>query len=83
MEIENRTELVSEAISLIINSAPISEVLRVYSLALQNELNSMDDVTLSSALVNAGYSTLAEKYNLLGILEDHSEADSELGEYED
>lgn len=69
MEIENRTELMSEAISLIINSAPISEVLRVYSLALQNELNNMDDVTLASALVNAGYSTLADKYNLVEISE--------------
>jgi hypothetical protein len=62
MTIENRTELVSETISRVINNAPVSEVLRVYSLAVQNEIEKLDDGELLSALETAGYVDLIEKY---------------------
>lgn len=62
MEISNREELVSETISRVINNAPVSEVLRVYSLAVQSELEKLSDEDLLSSLQNAGYLDLVERY---------------------
>lgn len=67
--IENRTELVSETISRVINNAPVSEILRVYSLAVQNEIDKLDDEGLISALETAGYVDLIEKYTSMEQIE--------------
>lgn len=63
MEIQNRADLVNETIGRVINNAPVSEVLRVYSLALQAELDGMTDDELLSSLLTAGYNDLIEKYS--------------------
>lgn len=62
MAINDKPALINEAISRVINNAPVSEVLRVYSLALQAELERMEDEEILSSLENAGYSDLIEKY---------------------
>lgn len=63
MEPSNREALVSETISRVINNAPVSEILRVYSLAVQNELNTLTDEELLEAVQNAGYLDLVSKYS--------------------
>lgn len=62
MTIENRSDLVSETISRVINNAPVSEILRVYSMAIQNEIDKLNDEELISAVEKAGYLDLVEKY---------------------
>lgn len=64
MEIKNREKLVSDTISRVINNAPISEILRVYSLAVQSELDRLSDDELIAAIEKAGY---------LDLIEDHAE----------
>lgn len=62
MKITNKTELVNETISRVINNAPISEILRVYSMAIQGRLEELSDTELVESLINAGYMDLIEKY---------------------
>lgn len=62
MKIKNREELTNEITSLILNNTPIREVLRVYSLALQQELNSLDDEALVEQLRQAGYGEFLEPF---------------------
>lgn len=62
MAINDKAGLVNEAISRVINNAPVSELLRVYSLALQAEIEKMSDEEFLSSLENAGYTDLLEKY---------------------
>lgn len=62
MKINDKTALISEAISRVVNNAPVSEILRVYSLALQAELDKMDDEKLVNSLETAGYLDLLKKY---------------------
>jgi len=62
MTIENRAELVSETVSRVLNNAPVSEILRVYSLAVQNEIDKLNDYDLIMAVERAGYLDLLEKY---------------------
>lgn len=62
MKVTNKTELVNETISRVINNAPISEILRVYSMAVQSRLEELSDTELVESLINAGYMDLIEKY---------------------
>jgi hypothetical protein len=62
MQINDRNALVSETITRVLNHAPVSEVLRVYSLAIQHELEKLSDEELTAAIQNAGYLDLVEKY---------------------
>jgi hypothetical protein len=62
MQINDRNALVSETITRVLNNAPVSEVLRVYSLAIQHELDKLSDEELTAAIQNAGYLDLVEKY---------------------
>lgn len=62
MKITNKTELVNETISRVINNAPISEILRVYSMAIQGRLEELSDTELVESLINAGYMDLIETY---------------------
>lgn len=63
MSIENRKEFQTEIIGRVLNSAPVSEILRVYSLFLQSELEKLDDEDFLQAALNAGYTDLIEKYS--------------------
>lgn len=62
MEIKDRKELVNSAISRVINNAPISEILRVYSMAVQTELEKLSDTELVNSVLGAGYMDLIEKH---------------------
>lgn len=62
MEIKNKEALLGEAVSRVLNNAPVSELLRVYSLALHAELERMSEEELLGSLENAGYQDLIEKY---------------------
>lgn len=62
MEIKDREGLVAETISRVINNAPINEILRVYSVAVRNELDKLSDEKLIESIETAGYSDLVEKY---------------------
>lgn len=70
MEILNKEQLISNTVSRALNNAPVSEILRVYSLALQNEIAQMSDVDLFEALNSAGYTDLIEKHFPLESLEE-------------
>ena len=63
MTIENRTEFVNELISRVLSNAPVSEVMRVYSLSVQAAIEELDDEGFLQAVLNAGYTDLIEKYS--------------------
>jgi hypothetical protein len=62
MEKENRESLTNEMLSRVLNLAPVSEVLRVYSLSVQNTLDAMSESELLESCLKAGYTDLIEKY---------------------
>ena len=64
MAIENKAEFVSEVVSRVINNAPISEILRVYSLFVQEGISELSDEDLLEAVLKAGYTDLLEKYSV-------------------
>lgn len=62
MEITDRENLLNETISRVINNAPVSEVLRHYSVSVQEQLSRLSDEELIDALHNAGYTDILEKF---------------------
>ncbi len=62
MTIENKTEFVNEVISRVLSNAPVSEVMRVYSLSVQAAIEELDDEEFLQAVLNAGFTDLIEKY---------------------
>lgn len=64
MTIENRTEIVNEVVSRVINNAPVAEVLRVYSQAVQAAVDELSDEDFLESILKAGYTDLIEKYSL-------------------
>lgn len=74
MAINDRKALTGEAVGRVINSAPVSELLRVYSIALHAELERLTDEELISSLETAGYLDLIEKYTGSGDGEETSDS---------
>ena len=62
MTIKDKPEFVNEVISRVINNAPISEVLRVYSLSVKAAIDELEYDGFFQAVLNAGYTDLIEKY---------------------
>lgn len=62
MTINNKSELISETVSRVVNNAPVSELLRVYAESLRIHIESLSDEDLEKSLENAGYTDLIEKY---------------------
>jgi hypothetical protein len=77
MNEEQRQQLVSEVITRSINCAPVNEVIRVYSLSLQNAIEAMDDTELLEAVLKAGFTDILEKYVYLEDLISDDEGTSE------
>lgn len=73
METKQREHLVNEVISRVINTAPINEVIRVYSLSVQKSLEVLSDQDLLEEVLKAGYTDILEKYSNL---EEFIEGDS-------
>jgi hypothetical protein len=73
MTIKDKPEFVNEVISRVINNAPISEVIRVYSLSVKAAIDELDDDGFFQAVLNAGYTDLIEKYADLDDLDEFVE----------
>jgi hypothetical protein len=73
MTIKDKPEFVNEVISRVINNAPISEVLRVYSLSVKAAIDELDDDGFFQSVLNAGYTDLIEKYADLDDLDEFVE----------
>lgn len=65
MDQEARKELTNEVVSRVLNNAPVSEVLRVYSLSVQSALEGLSEGDLFESLLKAGFTDLVEKYGNL------------------
>jgi hypothetical protein len=65
MDKETRESLTNEVISRVLNNAPITEVLRVYSLSVQSGLESLSEGDLLESILKAGYTDILEKYSNL------------------
>jgi hypothetical protein len=63
MDKETRENLTNEVISRVLNNAPITEVLRVYSLSVQSGLESLSEGDLLESVLKAGYTDILEKYS--------------------
>lgn len=62
MTIENKSELINETISRVVNNAPVSELLRVYAETLRSHVESLSEEDLVASLRNAGFLDLLTKY---------------------
>ena len=86
MDKETRENLTNEVISRVLNNAPITEVLRVYSLSVQSGLESLSEGDLLESILKAGYTDILEKYSDLEQLVtgeyDEEDEDDEDEDYE-
>lgn len=64
MAIENREDVVNVLISRVTENAPLRELIRVYSEAVQAAVSQMDDDGLLRAIVQAGYPDILEAFGL-------------------
>jgi hypothetical protein len=62
MAIENKEEFLSQVISRVINNAPVSEVLRVYSLSVKAAIADLSEEDLIESVLKAGYTDLLEEF---------------------
>lgn len=58
----NRNLVEADLISRVLNNTPISEILRVYSLALQSEISKLSDEDLFTQMKVANYDDLLAKH---------------------
>lgn len=75
MKIKDRVALTSDTVSRVINSAAISEILRVYSMSVQRELDALSDEDFISSLESAGYLDLLEKHTTGEVFDSRVEVD--------
>jgi hypothetical protein len=61
---ENREEIVNVLISRVLENAPLRELIRVYSEAVQAALAQLSDDDVIRSIANAGYTDILEAYNL-------------------
>jgi len=64
MTIENRTDVVNALISRVCENAPLKELIRVYSEAVQAAVSQMSDDDLIGAIAQAGYPDILEAFGL-------------------
>lgn len=63
-EITNREDVVNVLVSRVCENAPLRELIRVYSEAVQAAVSQMDDDGLLRAIVQAGYPDILEAFGL-------------------
>lgn len=61
---ENRTEVVNVLTSRVIENAPLRELIRVYSEAVQAAIGNLSDDDVIRSIAQAGYADIIETYNL-------------------
>ena len=64
MAIENREDVVNVLTSRVTENAPLRELIRVYSEAVQAAVGQMDDDALINAIAQAGYPDILEAFGL-------------------
>lgn len=62
--LENRTEVVNSLTSRVIENAPLRELIRVYSEAVQAAIGNLSDADVVRSIAQAGYTDLLENFNL-------------------
>jgi hypothetical protein len=61
---ENRTEIVNVLTSRVIENAPLRELIRVYSEAVQSAIANLSDDDVIRSISAAGYTDILEAFNL-------------------
>jgi len=61
---ENRTEIVNVLTSRVIENAPLRELIRVYSEAVQAAIANLSDDDVIRSIAAAGYTDILESFNL-------------------
>ena len=61
---ENRTEIVNVLTSRVIENAPLRELIRVYSEAVQSAIANLSDDDVIRSIAAAGYTDILEAFNL-------------------
>ena len=62
--IENRAEVVNVLTSRVIENAPLRELIRVYSEAVQAAIGNLSDADVARSISAAGYTDILEAFNL-------------------
>jgi hypothetical protein len=62
--IENRQEVTNVLVSRVIENAPLRELIRVYSEAVNSAVAQLSDADLVRSVVAAGYNDILEAFNL-------------------
>ena len=63
-EISNREEVVNVLTSRVIENAPLRELIRVYSEAVQSAIANLSDDDVIRSIAAAGYTDILETYSL-------------------
>ena len=61
---ENRSEVVNVLTSRVIENAPLRELIRVYSEAVQAAIGNLSDEDVIRSIAQAGYVDILEAFNL-------------------
>ena len=61
---ENRTDVVNVLTSRVIENAPLRELIRVYSEAVQSAIGQLSDDDVIRSIAAAGYGDILEAFNL-------------------
>jgi 20S proteasome alpha/beta subunit len=64
MAIENREEVTNVLTSRVIENAPLRELIRVYSEAVQSAIGNLSDDDVIRSIAQAGYTDILEAYSL-------------------
>ena len=64
MALENRTEVVNVLTSRVIENAPLRELIRVYSEAVQAAVANLSDDDVIRSIAAAGYTDILEAFTL-------------------
>jgi len=62
--IENRQEVVNTLTSRVIENAPLRELIRVYSEAVQAAVGQLSDADVARSIAQAGYTDILEAFSL-------------------
>jgi hypothetical protein len=63
-KIDNREEVTNVLVSRVIENAPLREIIRVYSEAVQAAVANLSDADLVRSVNQAGYTDILEAFNL-------------------
>lgn len=75
--IENRQDVVNVLVSRVIENAPLREIIRVYSEAVQAAVGNLSDADVVRSIAQAGYTDILETFGLEVPAADESPAEGE------